>query len=211
MRVKICGLTRSEDIAAAVRGGADYLGFVFWPCSPRSISAARAACLAAEIGSDVTKVGLFVDPSDGDISAVLDCLPLDMLQLHGSETPDRVKEVRRRWGLPVMKAVPIGASEDLELLERYQACADQILVDAKPDTESALPGGNGLPFDWRIIDKFDWRTPWMLAGGLTAANVANARRLTGATQFDVSSGVEQAPGRKDANQISAFVTAAKGD
>ncbi|MFC3060942.1 phosphoribosylanthranilate isomerase [Paenirhodobacter populi] len=209
VRVKICGLTQPEHVDAAVGAGAAYLGFVFFPKSPRHVSVAAARALALEAPVGVAKVGLLVDATDDEIAAVLAQVPLDMLQLHGHESPERVAEVRTRFGLPVMKAVGVAVEADLERLPAYEAVADQILVDAKAPKDAVLPGGNGLAFDWRLIAGRNWAKPWMLAGGLTPGNVAEAVRLTGARQVDVSSGVESAPGVKDGAKIRAFVTAAR--
>lgn len=208
IRVKICGLTEPSAIAAAVAAGAAYLGFVFFPKSPRNLTIAQARALALEVPVGVAKVALVVDADDATIGAILDQVPIDMLQLHGHESPDRVAQVRARFGLPVMKAVGIAEAADLDRLPAYEAVADQILVDAKAPKGAALPGGNGLAFDWRLIAGRTWDKPWVLAGGLTPDNVAAAVRLTGARQVDVSSGVESAPGVKDGALIRAFVAAA---
>ncbi|MCC1480824.1 phosphoribosylanthranilate isomerase [Roseibaca sp. Y0-43] len=207
--VKICGLTSAQDVAHAAQAGASYAGFVFFPKSPRhlEIAAARALALYAPIG--LAKVALVVNPEDAALDAILAEVPIDMIQLHGAETPARVSEIRTRYGLPVMKAVGIASADDLPKLAQYECVADQILVDAKPAQDAVLPGGNGLAFDWRLIAGRDWSKPWMLAGGLTPENVAEAIRLTGARQVDVSSGVESAPGVKDGARIAAFVQAAR--
>ncbi|AOZ70015.1 N-(5'-phosphoribosyl)anthranilate isomerase [Rhodobacter xanthinilyticus] len=210
VRVKICGLTEPAHVAAAAEAGAGYLGFVFFPKSPRNVSIAQARGLALEAPFGVAKVGLVVNPSDAELDAILAEVPLDMVQLHGAETPERVAEIRARVGLPVMKAVGVAEAGDLARLPAYEAVADQILVDAKAPKGADLPGGNGLAFDWRLIAGREWARPWMLAGGLTPANVAQAVRLTGAAQVDVSSGVENAPGVKDAGLIRAFIAAAQG-
>lgn len=209
VRVKICGLRTADDIAAAVAAGAAYVGFVFFPKSPRNLSIAEAKTLAAEVPAGVAKVALVVNADDDLLDAITAEVPIDMLQLHGSESPERVLEVRARYGLPVMKAVGVADAGDLEALTAYAKVADQILVDAKPPKGADLPGGNGLSFDWRLIAGRRWPVPWMLAGGLEAGNVAEAVRLTGARQVDVSSGVESAPGHKDAAKIAAFVGAAQ--
>lgn len=208
MRVKICGLSTSEGVAAAVAAGARYVGFVFFPPSPRSVDPETARVLALEVPPGIAKVGLFVDPDDALLDAVLAKVPLDMIQLHGEETPARVAEIRRRHGLPVMKAVGIRETSDLALIDLYARVADQLLIDAKPPKGAPLPGGNAVPFDWRLIAGRRWPVPWMLAGGLAPGNVAEAVRLTGAQQVDVSSGVESAPGVKDPARIRAFVAAA---
>ncbi len=209
VRVKICGLRTADDIAAAVAAGAAYVGFVFFPKSPRNLSIAEARALAAEVPVGVAKVALVVNADNDLLDAITTEVPIDMLQLHGSESPERVSEVRARYGLPVMKAVGVADETDLEALTAYAEVADQILVDAKPPKGADLPGGNGLSFDWRLIAGRRWPVPWMLAGGLEAGNVAEAVRLTGARQVDVSSGVERAPGHKDAATIAAFVGAAQ--
>ncbi len=208
MRVKICGLSTPETVAAAVEGGAAYVGFVFFGKSPRNVAADLARSLAGEVPPGVVKVGLFVDPDDAMLDAVLDTVPLDMIQLHGGEPPERVAEVRRAQGLSVMKAVGMREEADLAALDSYAQVADQILVDAKPPAGADLPGGNGLAFDWRLLSGRRWSLPWMLAGGLGAENVQRAANLTGATQVDISSGVERAPGVKDEALIAAFLRAA---
>ncbi|MFT5363268.1 MAG: phosphoribosylanthranilate isomerase [Dinoroseobacter sp.] len=207
--VKICGLTRPEDVVAAAEARARYVGLVFFPKSPRHVSIDVARALAVEVPVGIAKVALLVNATDAEIDAICAAVPLDILQLHGAETPERVLELRARTGLPIMKAVGIADASDLEKLAKYEAVADQILVDAKPPTGAVLPGGNGLSFDWRLISARRWPKPWMLAGGLTPENVAEAVALTGAPQVDVSSGVESAPGVKDAAKIAAFVAAAQ--
>lgn len=210
VRCKICGLRTPADVEAAAAAGAGYVGLVFFPRSPRHLElpAARDLALAAPVG--LAKVGLVVDADDATLQAITDAVPLDMLQLHGRESPARVAAVKARFGLPVMKAVGVAEAADLAAIAEYEAVADQILVDAKARKGAALPGGNGLAFDWRLIAGRQWQRPWMLAGGLTPGNVAEAVRLTGAAQVDVSSGVESAPGVKDAARIAAFVAAAQG-
>ena len=204
-QVKICGLTSAPHIRAAVDAGARYLGFVFFPKSPRAVSPAQAAALAADVPAGTARVGLFVDPDDSLLETTLAGVPLDMIQLHGKESPARVAEVRARFGLPVMKAVGIAGAEDLPALTDYGLVADMLLVDAKAAQDAALPGGNGLAFDWRLLVGRRWFRPWLLAGGLTPDNVAEAIRLTGAPGVDVSSGVETAPGVKDVGLIRDFV------
>lgn len=207
--VKICGLTSPRAVSDAVTAGARYLGFVFFPRSPRHLDIATAAELVASVPIGIAKVALTVDADDPALDALLATVPIDMLQLHGHETPARVAEVKARFGLPVMKAVGVADRTDLAMLGRYMEVADQILVDAKPPKGADLPGGNGLAFDWRLIEGREWKKPWMLAGGLTPENVADAVRLTGARQVDVSSGVESAPGVKDPARIKAFIQAAQ--
>ena len=208
IRVKICGLRTPADVTAVAQAGAAYAGFVFFAKSPRNVTLpeARIAALAAPPG--LAKVALVVDADDATLDAIVEAVPLDMLQLHGHETPDRVAQVRARYGLPVMKAIGLADEGDLPAIFEFSTVADQILIDAKPPRGADLPGGNGLAFDWRLLAGRRWLRPWMLAGGLTAENVAEAVRLTGARQVDVSSGVESAPGIKDAARIAAFVAAA---
>jgi phosphoribosylanthranilate isomerase len=209
--VKICGLRSAADTAAAVEAGARYLGFNFFARSARAVSPAAARALALEVPPGVAKVALVVDASDAMLDDLVETVPLDMLQLHGRESPGRVAEVRARYGLPVMKCLGLAGPEDLEAIEPYSAVADQLLLDAKPPEGAALPGGNGLAFDWRLLAGRDTPgRPWMLAGGLTPENVAEAVRRTGATQVDVASGVESAPGVKDAGRMAAFCAAARG-
>ncbi|MDX5382203.1 MAG: phosphoribosylanthranilate isomerase [Rhodobacterales bacterium] len=210
IKVKICGLTRPEHVHWVAEAGAAYAGFVFFPKSPRNLSLAAAREIAIEAPPGLAKVGLVVDADDAALDALMAQVPLDMLQLHGHETPARVADVRARYGLPVMKAVGIAGEGDLAQLDDYAAVADQLLVDAKPPRDAVLPGGNGLSFDWRLLaGRKYWTRPWMLAGGLTPDNVAEAVRLTGARQLDVSSGVETSPGVKDRDLITAFVAAAR--
>jgi phosphoribosylanthranilate isomerase len=209
VRVKICGLRDAAHVDLAVAAGATYVGFVFFPKSPRHLTLDQAHSLAIGVPPGTAKVALTVDADDTTLDAIADRVPLDMLQLHGHESPQRVSEIRARYGLPVMKAVGVATAADLAALDAYQRVADQILVDAKPAPGAALPGGNGVAFDWRLIANRRWSRPWMLAGGLTPANVAEALRLTGARQVDVSSGVESAPGVKDAALIRSFLEAAR--
>ena len=209
IRVKICGLRTPADVTAVARAGAAYAGFVFFAKSPRNVTLpeARLAALAAPPG--LARVALTVDADDGTLDAIVEAVPLDMLQLHGHESPDRVAQVRARYRLPVMKAIGLADESDLPAIFAFSTVADQILIDAKPPRGADLPGGNGLAFDWRLLAGRRWLRPWMLAGGLTAENVAEAVRLTGARQVDVSSGVESALGVKDSARIAAFVAAAQ--
>lgn len=208
IRVKICGLTRPEDVAAVAAAGASYAGFVFFPKSPRHVSVATARSLALEAPVGLAKVALVVDAEDGALDEIVEAVPLDMLQLHGHESPERVSELRARYGLPVMKALGVAGAEDMAQIALYEEVADQLLIDAKPPKGADLPGGNGLAFDWRLLSgRKYWRKPWMLAGGLTAGNVREAVQMTGARQVDVSSGVEAGAGVKDAGKIAAFVAA----
>jgi len=207
--VKVCGLATVDDVRACADADANYMGLVFFEKSPRNITipAARELALAAPLG--LAKVALVVNPSDAELDAIIATVPLDMVQLHGRETPERVAEVKARFGLPVMKAVGIADGDDLPKLESYFGVADQILVDAKPPKGGELPGGNGLSFDWRLLAGRRWPCPWMLAGGLTPENVAQAVKMTGAKQVDVSSGVEDAPGQKNAELIQKFVQSSR--
>ena len=208
MRVKICGLNSPIVVEAAVSAGAAYCGFVFFAKSPRNLTLAQAAELTALVPSGLAKVALIVDADDAFLEKILNAVPLDMLQLHGSESPDRVAQVKAKFGLPVMKAVSIASEADLSAIAEYTRVADQLLIDAKPALGADLPGGNGVPFDWNLLAGRRWASPWMLAGGLTSANLREAVRLTGANQVDVSSGVETSPGVKDVGLIRAFVAAA---
>ena len=207
--VKICGIATVDDVRACAGAGANYMGLVFFEKSPRNITipAARDLALAAPMG--LAKVALVVNPSDAELDAITGTVPLDMIQLHGRETPERVAEVKARYGLPVMKAVGSADATDLPQLESYFGVADQIRVDAKPPKGGELPGGNGLSFDWRLIAGRRWPCPWMLAGGLTPENVAEAVKMTGTKQVDVSSGVEDAPGQKNAELIQKFVQSSR--
>ena len=208
-RVKICGLREARHVQAAAEAGAAYVGFVFFEKSPRHVSIELARDLALETPIGVAKVALTVNADDATLDAIMDQVPLDMLQLHGSESPERVAEIRARYGLPVMKAVGVADESDLTAIDVYGKVADQLLIDAKPPKDADLPGGNGLSFDWRLVQRKYWACPWMLAGGLTPENVAEAVRLTGAKQVDVSSGVETAPGEKSEDLIRRFVKAAQ--
>lgn len=207
--VKICGLSEPETLRAAIEGGARWIGLVFYAPSPRSVAPALAAELARMVPTAVRTVGLFVDPDDAFLDHVVGQVPLDMLQLHGKETPERVAAIRAAFNIPVMKAIKVGGPEDLERAKDYAAVCDRLLFDAKPPAKvAALPGGNGIAFDWTLLTGRTWPKPWMLSGGLTADNVAEAVRTTGAPAVDVSSGVEDRPGHKDAGLIRAFLKTA---
>lgn len=207
-RVKICGLRTPVAVDAAVRAGASYLGFNFFGKSPRAVTPDEAKALAIEVPPGVAKVALLVNEPDAVIDEIVAKVPLDILQLHGQEPPERVAELRARHGLPVMKVVGVSGPDDLAGLDLYGPVADMLLVDAKAPKGAVLPGGNGVAFDWRLIANRRWPVPWMLAGGLTPENVAEAIALTGATQVDVASGVESSPGVKDPDRIRAFLRAA---
>jgi phosphoribosylanthranilate isomerase len=207
---KICGLNGEAAVAAAIDGGAAYLGFVFYPPSPRAVTPAQAARLCATVPTGIARVGLFVDADDETITSVLAETPLDILQFHGGESPQRVGEARTRFGCRVMKAVPLAGPDDVSGAAPYEAVADLLLFDAKPPSRpGALPGGNGLAFDWVLIAGRSWRLPWMLSGGLTAELLPEAVRISGAACVDVSSGVESRPGEKDPKKIRAFLDAAR--
>lgn len=207
VRIKICGLRETVGLKAAVDAGASYIGLNFFAKSPRSVNVAQAAALALEIPVGVAKVALVVDPCDAMLDEIIANVAIDIIQLHGHETPERVAQVRARYGVPVMKAVGVAEVEDVANLDVYGQVADMLLVDAKPPKDAAMLGGNGVTFDWRLIAGRRWPVPWLLAGGLTAANVAEAVKLTGAKQVDLSSGVESAPGVKDPAMMAEFCTA----
>lgn len=208
--VKICGVNDAAGFDAAAAAGADFVGFVFYPPSPRAVTPAAAAGLSGRVAGGPQRVGLFVDPEDALLEAVLAAVPLDLIQLHGEETPARAAEVRARFGLPVMKALGVAEPADLALLAEYAPAVDRFLLDAKPPPGASLPGGNAAAFDWRLVAGQPIPRPWLLAGGLTPETVGEALRRTGAPGVDVSSGVERARGVKDPGKVAAFVAAAKG-
>ncbi len=209
VEAKICGINDAAAMQTAVAHGASFVGLVFYPQSPRSITAGAAAKLAALVPAGVTKVGLFVDPDNAQISRVLDEVPLDLLQLHGEETPERCAEIGRRFGRPVMKVIKVETLDDVETANDYVDVVDWLMFDAKAPASmaDALPGGNALPFDWTLLAGWTWPVPWMLAGGLTADNIATAVAQSGAPVVDVSSGVESEPGKKDPAEIKRFLQA----
>lgn len=208
--VKICGLSTPETLDAALGAGADYVGFVRYPRSPRHLTLEQGRALSAKAKGRAERVALTVDAGDGELSAIVEALDPDLLQLHGEETPERVAEVRARFRRPVMKAVGIAGPADLDRIATYAKVADRILLDAKPPKAAeALPGGNGVAFDWGLLAGLDLKGPFMLSGGLAPENVAEAIRLTGAQALDVSSGVERRPGEKDPDKIEAFVRVAR--
>ena len=205
IRCKLCGLTTLDDISAAVRADASYIGFVFFLGSPRNLEIQAANLLLEATPKHVTKVGLVVDADNNFLDRLTSSACLDMLQLHGNETYQRVAEVKARYGLSVMKAVGISNLGDVRDAQHSGEVADQLLLDAKPNSVSDLPGGNGISFDWNLLAGSSWKVPWMLAGGLNPNNVASAVKLSGARQVDVSSGIETAPGKNNAELMSEFV------
>lgn len=207
--VKICGLSTPEAVRAAISGGADMVGFVFFPPSPRAITPEKASDLAALVPDGVLKVALVVDASDALLARIMAALRPDILQLHGDETPARVAQVRRLTGIQVMKAVALSGPDDLERARAYEEVADRFLFDAKPPKGATRPGGNALAFDWELLAGTTWTKPWLLAGGLDADNLAEAVRTSGAVAVDVSSGVEDAPGKKSPDKIRAFLKGAR--
>ena len=211
VEVKICGLSTPESLRAAVGAGAAYVGFNFFPPSPRAVTPAEAAALTPLVPDRVIKTGLFVDPEDDDIAAVLAVAQFDLLQLHGSESPDRLAALRKRFGIPIMKVVKLRHRDDLTSVADYFEVADRLLFDTKApeDMIGALPGGNAVSFDWGMLAGCRWPLHWMLAGGLTTENLGEAVKVTAAPTVDVSSGVETAPGVKDPAKIAAFLAAAK--
>ncbi len=210
MKVKICGLSTPDDIITSINAGADFLGFVFFTKSPRNLTLEQASTLATIVPPSIKKVVLVVDPEDFYLDKIVSAVDPDLIQLHGQEKVSRVSEISHMFNLPIMKALGIKDKKDLSKLNEYSHVSDQILVDAKPKDNLALPGGNGIAFDWKLLSGYDWKTPWMLAGGLNAENVATAIKLTKAEQVDVSSGVERSPGVKDHKAIKDFIKAAKG-
>lgn len=207
-RIKICGVNSAEALDAVLAARAEYCGFVFFAKSPRNLTLSDAQALGERAADHVMKVGLFVDADDAIIADAAAAAALDAVQLHGEESPERVAQVKAQTGLPVWKAVPIASAGDVERAARYAGAADLVLFDAKTPS-GTLPGGMGLSFDWSLLAAWKDRAPWGLAGGLSPANVAEAVRLTGTPLVDTSSGVESAPGIKDANKIAAFCKAAR--
>ena len=209
VRVKICGITSQQLMRDVGNAGAQYAGLVFFEKSPRNLSLDKARSISLAAPTGLAKVALVVNPSDRFLDSLTTTVPLDMIQLHGSETPQRVSEIKQKTGLPVMKAIGVAEQDDLKKLDVYATVADQLMVDAKPAKDAILPGGNGYAFDWSLLQGRRWTGPWMLAGGLNPENVAQAIAITGAQQIDVSSGVEIRPGEKDKQKINAFVRAAQ--
>ncbi|MTJ84167.1 MAG: phosphoribosylanthranilate isomerase [Telmatospirillum sp.] len=209
VRVKICGLTDEDAVEAAMEAGADYLGVVFFEASPRAIDVERAAEILQWVPEEIARVGLFVDPDDRLLNHVMNNVRLDYFQLHGQETPARVEAVRLEFGMPVIKALPVSSAADLDAARAYQDIADALLFDARPPEGAARPGGNARAFDWTLLKGRRWPCPWFLAGGLTPETVGDAIAQSGARAVDVSSGVESAPGVKDALRIAQFIANAK--
>jgi phosphoribosylanthranilate isomerase len=209
-KVKICGLKTEAALEAALDGGADYVGLVFFPASPRHVTPEVAKALADKARGRAGVVSLLVDPDDALIDTVVAAVAPDLLQLHGQETPARAADIRRRWGTPIMKAIRVETSQDARVALAYREAVDLILFDARPPEDSTRPGGNGAPFDWRTLLGVKDQVPFVLSGGLTPDNVAEAIRATAAPAVDVSSGVERRPGEKDPELIRHFLRAAKG-
>src|SRR5512135_1368935 len=209
LSIKICGLKIPEALDVALESGADLVGFVFFAPSPRHLGLAAARLLGERASGRAGKVALTVDADDSTLRAVVEALKPDMLQLHGVETPERVAALRTRFGLPVMKALPIAERKDLSRIDLYKRVADRLIFDARAPQDATRPGGLGQPFDWTLLKGIDAGIPFMLSGGLDAGNVAEALRITRAPGVDVSSGVERAPGEKDPDKIRAFIRAAR--
>lgn len=207
--IKICGLSTPETLDVALEAGADMVGFVFFPPSPRHVDDETARALGTQVRGRALKVALSVDAGDAVLAGIVAALAPDMLQLHGHESPERVAAVRARFGLPVMKALPVAEKTDLSIVSAYLGVADRLLFDARPPKDATRPGGLGRAFDWRLLEDLDPGLPFMLSGGLDPGNVAEALALTRAPGVDVSSGVERAPGEKDPDRIRAFVRAAR--
>jgi len=208
--IKICGLRTPQALDAALESGADLAGFVFFPPSPRNLGLEAARVLGERVQGRAGKVALTVDATDDTLRDIVAALKPDMLQLHGKETPDRVVAVRTRFGLPVMKALPIAERADLSPIRMYAQVADRLIFDARPPKEATRPGGLGTPFDWTLLAGINPGVPYMLSGGLDAGNVTEALRITRAPGVDVSSGVERRPGEKDPAKIREFIRVARG-
>jgi len=206
IRVKICGITDIADMDTCLRHGVHYAGLMFFEKSPRFLDLNLARKLSLHAGDQIKKVGVTVNLDNQTIDKILAKVPLDFIQLHGHETPERVQEIKTRYKLPVIKAIGVSKKSDLESILLFKDVADQLLIDAKSLSSSVLPGGNGLNFDWNLLKNFKFECPWLLAGGLTSENVKKAIKLTGANQLDLSSGVEKTPGQKDEEKISLFMS-----
>jgi phosphoribosylanthranilate isomerase len=206
---KICGINDPRAMTAAIEGGASHVGLVFYPKSPRFVTLDQAANLSSMAANKATRVALFVDPNDAELHAVLGAVPIELVQLHGSESPERTEEIKKATGRAIMKVISVSDATDIARAKDYVDVADWLMFDAKPpkSLKNALPGGNAVSFDWSLLSAKTWPLPWMLAGGLTAENVAEAIRLTGAKVLDTSSGVEDTPGKKNPIKIKAFLEA----
>jgi phosphoribosylanthranilate isomerase len=207
--VKICGLSTRETLDVALDAGADMVGFVFFPPSPRHLSLEVGRDLGRQVKRRALKVALTVDAADATLDNIMDALSPDILQLHGKESVARLRDIKQRFGRPVMKALPVETAADLAVLPGYAAFADRILFDARPPKDATRPGGLGAPFDWHLLENLDLKLPYMVSGGLHPGNVAEALRLTRVGGVDVSSGVESAPGVKDPEMIRAFIRACR--
>ena len=207
IRVKICGITNTADMDASIKYGTHYAGLMFFEKSPRFVNLNLAKKLSLHAGNKIKKVAVTVNLTNQILDEIVNNVPLDFIQLHGKETPERVYEIKTRYKLPVIKAIGISELDDLDLITLFKGVADQLLIDAKSPSSSVLPGGNGLNFDWELLKNFEFRCPWLLAGGLNSENAAEAITLTGARQLDLSSGVEKIPGLKDHRKISLFMSA----
>ena len=206
VHVKICGITSTADMDATIRYGTHYAGLMFFEKSPRFTSLNLAKKLSLHAGNKIKKVAVTVNLNNQTLDEIVKKVPLDFIQLHGKESPERVLEIKTRYKLPVIKAIGISEKADLKSISLFNDVADQLLIDAKSPSSSILPGGNGLNFDWKLLKDFKFQCPWLLAGGLNSGNAAEAIALTGATQLDLSSGVEKAPGVKDEEKISMFMS-----
>ncbi|MBX7248593.1 MAG: phosphoribosylanthranilate isomerase [Caulobacteraceae bacterium] len=207
---KICGLSTSEAVAAALAGGAGWLGFVFFPKSPRHVTAETAARLTRPVRGEARTVAVMVDPTDAELDAMIAAWRPDLIQLHGPETPNRVAQIKARTGVGIIKALPVSTAGDIDAASAFSGVADHLMFDARPPSGADLPGGVGARFDWSLLSGRRFERPWFLAGGLDPWNVADAARAAGAPAVDVSSGVERGPGVKDPALISAFLKAVSG-
>lgn len=207
--IKICGLSTPDTVAAALNGGANAVGFIFFAPSPRNVEPEQAAALRQAARGRAKAVAVTVDADDAFLDTIVNAMRPDLLQLHGKETPARVAEIKARYGLPAMKAISVREASDLDAVAGYRGIADRLLFDAKPPRNATLPGGNGLAFDWRLLATLDPGLDYMLSGGLNAANVGEAIRLLAPPGLDISSGVESAPGVKDTGLIAEFFAAVR--
>ena len=207
VRVKICGITNTSDMDASIKYGTHYAGLMFFEKSPRFVNLNLARKLSLHAGSKIKKVAVTVNLDNQILDEIVKKVPLDFIQLHGNETPKRVQEIKIRYKIPVIKAIGISEANDLDFISLFKDVADQLLIDAKSPSSSVLPGGNGVNFDWKLLKDFNFQCPWLLAGGLNSENAAESIALTGATQLDLSSGIEKAPGVKDDKKISLFMSA----